>query len=368
MGLRFRKSINLGGGFRINFSKSGVGYSFGGKGFRYTKTARGTTRTTVSVPGTGISWVEESGKRKESATNNAKPSAGPIDSAYLYSVENDSEIVSADFETFLVAIKHFLKIDKIFSIIPFVALFGFVVGTVQTAADDSPALLLFSTLVFLGAIIGKIVYRVIGPVKATYDLESPEGKYRVEHLQHIMDCLKDCSMLWQVNDVYLNNSTRRHGGAGQSVQLTKIKIQRRKPFFLRTNAKMYYVKLKKEKLYILPDVIIVKGKKGIGAAALKDLEITVTDTRFVANVAPKDATILSYTWQFVNNNGTPDKRFKNNRQLPVCLYGLIDLKTDGGLHTRLYLSNAQKAQEFRDIAAEMIEHAEGMKNETAVQE
>ena len=43
MGLRFRKSVNLGGGFRINFSKSGVGYSFGGKGFRYTKTARGTS-------------------------------------------------------------------------------------------------------------------------------------------------------------------------------------------------------------------------------------------------------------------------------------------------------------------------------------
>lgn len=38
MGFRFRKSVNLGGGFRINFSKSGVGYSFGGKGFRYTKT------------------------------------------------------------------------------------------------------------------------------------------------------------------------------------------------------------------------------------------------------------------------------------------------------------------------------------------
>jgi hypothetical protein len=27
MGLRYRKSVNLGGGFRVNFSKSGVGYS-----------------------------------------------------------------------------------------------------------------------------------------------------------------------------------------------------------------------------------------------------------------------------------------------------------------------------------------------------
>ena len=34
MGFRVRKSINLGGGFRINLSKSGIGYSWGTKGYR----------------------------------------------------------------------------------------------------------------------------------------------------------------------------------------------------------------------------------------------------------------------------------------------------------------------------------------------
>ena len=55
MGFRYRKSINLGGGFRINLSKSGIGYSWGVKGYRVTKTAKGTTRTTASIPSTGIS-------------------------------------------------------------------------------------------------------------------------------------------------------------------------------------------------------------------------------------------------------------------------------------------------------------------------
>ncbi|MFR8331189.1 MAG: DUF4236 domain-containing protein [Oscillospiraceae bacterium] len=36
MGFRFRKNINF-GPMRLNFSKSGVGYSVGGKGFRVTK-------------------------------------------------------------------------------------------------------------------------------------------------------------------------------------------------------------------------------------------------------------------------------------------------------------------------------------------
>ena len=57
MGFRYRKSINLGGGFRVNISKSGVGYSWGVKGYRITRTADGRTRQTASKPGTGISYV-----------------------------------------------------------------------------------------------------------------------------------------------------------------------------------------------------------------------------------------------------------------------------------------------------------------------
>lgn len=59
MVFRYRKSKNF-GPFRINLSKSGVGWSVGGKGFRYTKKANGGSRTTTSIPGSGISWVKDS--------------------------------------------------------------------------------------------------------------------------------------------------------------------------------------------------------------------------------------------------------------------------------------------------------------------
>lgn len=58
MGLRYRKSVKL-GPFRINFSKSGVGWSVGNKWARYTKKANGGIRVTRTIPGTGISYVEE---------------------------------------------------------------------------------------------------------------------------------------------------------------------------------------------------------------------------------------------------------------------------------------------------------------------
>lgn len=65
MGFRFRKSIKLGPA-RINLSKSGIGYSVGTKGFRVTKKARGGTRMTASIPGTGISYSTSSGGKKTS--------------------------------------------------------------------------------------------------------------------------------------------------------------------------------------------------------------------------------------------------------------------------------------------------------------
>ena len=64
MGWRYRKSINVGLGFRINISKSGIGYSWGGPGYRKTWKADGGTRTTYSIPGTGLSYVEETGSQR----------------------------------------------------------------------------------------------------------------------------------------------------------------------------------------------------------------------------------------------------------------------------------------------------------------
>ena len=57
MGFRFRKSINLGGGVKLNVSKKGVGVSAGVKGFRVSASSKG-VRTTASLPGTGLSYTE----------------------------------------------------------------------------------------------------------------------------------------------------------------------------------------------------------------------------------------------------------------------------------------------------------------------
>jgi hypothetical protein len=91
MGWRYRKSKKI-GGFRINFSKSGIGYSYGAKGARITKMANGRTRTTISIPETGISYVSERGRRKK------KTSQQPL------TFEESSRLVRISFAIILIII------------------------------------------------------------------------------------------------------------------------------------------------------------------------------------------------------------------------------------------------------------------------
>lgn len=54
---RFHRSIRLFPGLRLNFSKSGLGFSAGFKGFHISRSPDGRMRRTVSIPGTGASWI-----------------------------------------------------------------------------------------------------------------------------------------------------------------------------------------------------------------------------------------------------------------------------------------------------------------------
>ena len=55
MGLRYRKSVRICKGVRVNFSKSGASVSVGGRGHTVNFSNKG-TRTTVGIPGTGLSY------------------------------------------------------------------------------------------------------------------------------------------------------------------------------------------------------------------------------------------------------------------------------------------------------------------------
>lgn len=63
MGFRFRKSINLLPGAKLNLSNSGVSLTVGKRGKSVSFSNRG-VRTTVGLPGTGLSYTSTSGAHK----------------------------------------------------------------------------------------------------------------------------------------------------------------------------------------------------------------------------------------------------------------------------------------------------------------
>lgn len=66
MGFRFRKSIKIAPGVRVNIGKKSTSISFGGKGARYTVSSTGRKTASVGIPGTGISYTATESKKKPS--------------------------------------------------------------------------------------------------------------------------------------------------------------------------------------------------------------------------------------------------------------------------------------------------------------
>jgi hypothetical protein len=64
MGFRFRRSIKLLPGIRLNFGKRGVSTSIGVRGAHVTFGKSG-TRTTVGLPGSGLSFMLLDKQRRE---------------------------------------------------------------------------------------------------------------------------------------------------------------------------------------------------------------------------------------------------------------------------------------------------------------
>lgn len=81
MGLRIRKSIKIAPGVRLNFGKKGISTSIGKRGVGVTFGPTGAT-THISIPGTGISYVEKIGtcknKQEDTSDNTISKPNGTI--------------------------------------------------------------------------------------------------------------------------------------------------------------------------------------------------------------------------------------------------------------------------------------------------
>lgn len=101
-------------------------------------------------------------------------------------------------------------------------------------------------------------------------------------------------------------------------------------------------------LWMYPSVLALGNQRETPALIrLTELRFGFEKKRFVESERPpSDAQRVGRTWDFVNRDGMPDRRFANNPERPLMLYGEIRLRSLRGLNETFQISDVEKAEGF----------------------
>lgn len=301
MGLRYRKSAKI-GGMRINFSKSGIGYSFGVPGYRVTKKAGGGYRTTASIPSTGVSYVKDYTSKPSNDQQHTHLTADGVQMHEIDSIKTENLQNSPEYHDLLEKMRKCANRPRIFS--------------------------------------------SFSRVKTTYEFS--DGTDEVfDMFTKAWLSLRRADKLWEIVQAGDIQNRRVHAGASRLLNRQLCDISQTAAPFISSNVSPICLKLVKETVYFYPDVAVIHEKPMLGAINLLELQFEVAPTRFIEESAvPQDTTVVGKTWAKVNADGSPDKRFKNNRQLQICQYGRIQITSPDGFNITLHCSSLERAKEF----------------------
>ena len=97
MGLRFRKSITICKGLKLNLGKTGASLTVGNKGFHKTFHTSGKVTTTVGIPGTGVYWTET--ENTSSSTSRSSAVRDDYDYSDTYENYDEGTAYNSDYDT-----------------------------------------------------------------------------------------------------------------------------------------------------------------------------------------------------------------------------------------------------------------------------
>ncbi|MBU7440262.1 DUF4236 domain-containing protein [Paraburkholderia fungorum] len=363
MGLSYRKSIKA-GPFRFNLSGSGVGVSVGVPGFRvgtgprgnYVSLSAGGFRYRASVPSSATPRAlplppdntAQALKFLPSGSNTVTPLA-VIESAAAEQLSDSSADDLLD---------EIRRKNRMLPLWPW----PLVVTTVfcgWVSADNELAPLATSALLLLlvaVAIWTVWLYLWDDARRSTvlfYDLSADVERVFSDVLDTFSD-LDACRGKWRLTAKGRVLDGRYHAGAGSIVHRKPIGTGIGELGRVKCNLNVPFVKAGPNVFYFCPDRVFVIGKSAVAAIPYSSLEMNALSTRFIeSEPVPSDAQVVDHTWRFVNNNGTPDRRFKNNRQIPVTQYDELCLQSQSGVNEVLQLSKVGVARPFLDAVSQL---------------
>jgi Protein of unknown function (DUF4236) len=108
-------------------------------------------------------------------------------------------------------------------------------------------------------------------------------------------------------------------------------------------------------LFLFPGFVIVfQTIEHFGVLDLLEVQLEFTLTKFQeSDKCPADAQQVGVTWAYANRDGTPDRRYSSNPQIPIVLYGELSWLSKTGLSETFLISNAKAAAIFADALTEL---------------
>ena len=357
----FRKSVSA-GPFRFNLSSGGVGVSVGIRGLRigtgprghYVHAGRGGLYYRAALGGGRQSQSRSHGMTPQATTppGYRPPPQSHEPNVEMVAVSSASvlEIIDERYGELLEELNS--KQNAMSSLVLLGAVAG-VAALLATIAAGVGGAGAGAGLVGAALYIGSRLDAHRRSAVVLYDLETDAAE-AYEALTKAFDDLAASSMKWHVDSggaVRDLHTWKRNAGATTILDKRPTEFGYALPRVLKANVTPPSMKVGKEMLYWLPDVVLVVESGKVGAVAYDMLEVRWQDSRFIEEEAvPHDAQVVGQTWKHPNKSGGPDRRFANNRQLPICLYESIHLHSRNGLNELLQVSTNGRAQALASAA------------------
>ncbi len=371
MGLRFRQSFQLFPGVRLNLSGGGVSASFGAPGATINVGNRG-VRSTVGIPGTGISFSQLHGS--ESSPPQAPPSVNP--SPFAYEPPQPSYAQTQAFQTREInsASVENLTSQSLVELRDLIARARAQRGEIDADLKEATAMhardsrdlerrqrsiFRFMYKKRIAALENSVpetaseVERLTEWRESTYiDLTidmSMESQKAYASLVRVFDALRCSAKIWDITSDRHGNRVIERSYASRQILRTLTTLDYEGSDLVRFDGRaMRFGNVNGEDILIYPGVVLMPRDDGAFALVdLREVELTSHDLQFVEEDAvPPDTQIAGYTWAKVNKDGSPDRRFNGNYQIPLAIYGRLLFLTAGGIEEEYQFSNASTVVEF----------------------
>ena len=189
-----------------------------------------------------------------------------------------------------------------------------------------------------------------------YELE-PHLEEVYQSLHNAFDALKACSQVWRVQSEGRITTTydwKTNAGASSLVKRSPVRPRAGSPSYFETNISIPVLPAGGQVLYFLPDRILVWASNGVGAVSYEQLSLECREQRFVeVGSVPGDSKIVDKRWKYMNKSGGPDRRFNDNREIPVVLYDEMRLTSSSGLHEVFQISRTEVGVQLKAAVSRM---------------